>query len=203
MKTSTIAIWTAPLLAAGAIALSGCGQRSATNPTTITYDQLGVCKSWTTSSGTEEKTRPNELFAIFKIESIDNSKPSSEFGFDPERLYVDQSTAEQREKNLSFQIRRFMNADPRFAKAMGVNRPERATVPGNQKQDVNGFAIVPVTLGLPADKPPVGNSFDLIYDTTNPIDQWQSKSAGIVMTKTNPSGATFTEVESCKELAYK
>jgi len=202
MKTSTIAIWTAPLLAAGAITLSGCGQRSPTNPTTISYEQVGVCKMWAEPTGFEQKVRANELFAIFKIDSIDNSKPSSEFGFDPERMYVNQSTEEQLKKNLSFQTRQFMVADPRFAKAMGVSPPHRATVPGNQKVDVNAYFLVPVAPDLPADKPPVGNSYELTYDTTNPIDQWQSASSGIVMTKTNP-GATFNAVESCKELAYK
>ena len=76
---------------------------------------------WAEPTGFEQKARANELFAIFKIDSIDNSKPSSEFGFDPERMYVNQSTAEQLKKNLSFQTRRFMVADPRFAKAMGVS----------------------------------------------------------------------------------
>jgi hypothetical protein len=202
MKTSHIAILTVPLLAAGAIALSGCGQRSATNPTAISYEQVGVCKMWAEPTGFEQKVRANELFAIFKIDSIDNSKPSGEFGFDPERMYVNQSTEEQLKKNLSFQTRRFMIADPRFAQAMGVSPPQRATVPGNQKVDVNAYFFVPVSPDLPADKPPVGNSYELTYDTTNPIDQWQSASSGIVMTKTNP-GATFTAVESCKELAYK
>jgi hypothetical protein len=202
MKTTTIAIWTAPLLATGAIALSGCGQRSPTNPTTISYDQVGVCKMWAEPTGFEQKARANELFAIFKIDSIDNSKPSSEFGFDPERMYVNQSTAAQLQKNLSFQIRRFIVADARFAQAMGVSSPQRATVPGNQKLDVNAYVLVPVSMDLPADKPPVGNSYELTFDTTNPIDQWQSASAGINMTKTNPD-ATFTPVENCKELAYK
>jgi hypothetical protein len=202
MKTSKVAIWTVLPLAAGAIALSGCGKRSPTNPTVISYDQVGVCKAWTTSAGTEEKARPDEIFAVFKLETIDNSKPSNEFGFDPERIYVNQSTEAQLQKNLSFQDRRFMVADPRFVQAMGVSRPERGTIPGNQKLDVNGFFFVPVSANLPADKPPVGNAFELTFDTTNPIDQWQSASAGIVMTKTNPD-AKFTEVENCKELAYK
>ncbi len=202
MKTSKIAIWTVLPLAAGAIALSGCGRRGPDNPTAINYSQIGVCKMWAESTGVEQKARANELFAIFKIDSIDNSKPSSEFGFDPERMYVNQSTEVQLKKNLSFQTRRFMVSDPRFAKAMGVSAPERTTVPRNQKVDINAYVLVPVSMDLPADKPPVGNAYELTFDTTNPIDQWQSSSAGINMTKTNPN-ATFTPVENCKELAYK
>jgi hypothetical protein len=202
MKTSKIAIWTLLPLAAGATALSGCGRRGPDNPTTISYSQIGVCKMWAEPTGFEQKARANELFAIFKIDSIDNSKPSNEFGFDPERMYVNQSTQEQLKKNLSFQTRRFMVSDPRFTQAMGVSSPQRATVPGNQKVDVNAYVLVPVSMDLPADKPPVGNAYELTFDTTNPIDQWQSASAGINMTKTNPD-ATFTPAENCKELAYK
>ena len=203
MKTSKIAIWTLLPLAAGATALSGCGKRSAANPTAINYSQVGVCKSWPTSGTEYQKARADEIFAVFKIDSVDNSKPSSEFGFDPERLFVDQSTAAQKTKNLSFQVRRFIVSDPRFALAMRVSRPERATVPANQKLDVNGFFIVPVSTNLPEDKPPVGNAYDLIYDTTNPIEQWQQGAGDIIMAKANPQGATFTPVEDCRELAYK
>jgi hypothetical protein len=108
MKTSHIAIWTLPLLAAGTIALSGCGKRSNANPTTISYSQTGVCKTWTSQAGMEAKAKPNEIYAIFKIETVDNTKPSDIFTFDPQRLYVNQSTAQQMEKNLSFQFRQFV-----------------------------------------------------------------------------------------------
>jgi len=202
MKTSNIAIWTVPLLAAGAIALSGCGRRSDTNPTTITYSQLGVCKSWTTPAGTEETAHPDEIYAVFKIESVDNTKPSDSFTFDPQRFYVNQSTAQQMEKNLSFQIRRFIEGDPRFAQAMEVKAPGGMTsIKGGQKLDVDAYVIAAVSPNLPADKPPVGNSFDLTYDTTTAHEQAQT-SEGIVVTKTN-AGAAVPEAENCKELAYK
>ena len=202
MKTSNIAIWTAPLLAAGVMALAGCGQRSETNPTTITYSQLGVCKSWASPAGTEERVHPDEIYAVFKIESVDNSKPSNSFTFDPQRFYVNQSTAAQMQKNLSFQIRRFIGGDPRFAQAKGVKTLGGMTsVKGGEKLDVDAYVIAAVSPNLPADKPPVGNSFDLTYDTTTAHEQTQT-SEGIVVTKTN-AGAPVAEVENCKELAYK
>ena len=198
MKTSNIAIWALPLLAAGPIALSGCGQRSASNPTTISYSEVGICKTYTTVAGTEEKAKSNEAFAVFKIESIDNTKPSSAFTFDPARFYVDQSTAEQRTKNLSFQKRRFMNPDPRFAKAMGMAAPELVSLKGGEKREVNGIIIVPVSTDLG----PEVDSFDLVYDSTTAHEQTQS-SEGVVIAKTNPTGTKYTTVESCKELAMK
>jgi hypothetical protein len=202
MKTSNIAIWTSPLLAAGAIALSGCGQRSAANPTTISYRELGVCKAWTTAAGTEEKAKANEGFAVFKIETIDNTKPSNDFHLDPERLYVDQTNPEMKAKNISFQVRRFINPDPRFAQGMGVKPLARAAFPANQKVDVNSVVVVPLTINNPTGGPEADQySFDLLYDTTT--TEQQIGSGGVVLTKTEPADTKYTVIESCKELPFK
>jgi hypothetical protein len=131
MKTSNIAILSVPMLVAGSIALSGCGKRSATNPTMISYSQVGVCKSYAALIGNEEKAKPNEGFVIFKIETIDNAKQSDTFYLDPERLMVDQTTAEFQQKDISRRSRRFIDADPRFAQAMGVKGLARAAFPAN------------------------------------------------------------------------
>ncbi|MCI0466894.1 MAG: hypothetical protein L0Y57_07820 [Beijerinckiaceae bacterium] len=203
MKTSNIAIWAAPVLAMGSIALSGCGQRSASNPTTVSYSQAGICKTYKTLAGTDENAKSDEAFAVFKIESIDNTKPSSGFTFDPQRFYVDQSTAEQKTKNLSFQKRRFMNPDPRFAKSMGVAAPELVSLKGGEKLEINGFIVVPITLGLPGGGQGGGeNSFELVYDSTTAHEQTQT-SEGLVIAKTSPAGTNYTIIESCKELPLK
>jgi hypothetical protein len=194
MKTSNIAILSVPMLVAGSIALSGCGRRSADNPTKISYYQVGICKSYATPTGSEN-AKPNEAFAIFKIESIDNTKQSSSFNLDPERFLVDQTPAEMKQKNISFQSRRFMDANPRFAQAMGVKGLARASFPANQNTDVNSFIIVP--LRPEADQ----YSFDLIYDTTTSEQQTGSKD--VVLTKTNPADTKYAMVENCKELAFK
>ena len=202
MKTSKIAILSVPMLVAGSIALSGCGQRSADNPTKISYSQVGLCKSYATLTGDVEKARPNEGFAIFKIETIDNAKQGSPFNLDPERIYVDQTTAEKKAKSLSFQNRRFMDANPRFAQAMGVTGLARATFPANQKTDVNSFVIVPLRLDIGLGGPNAKQySFDLVYDTTTTEVQVGSKD--VVTTKTNAAVAEYPVIENCKELAYK
>jgi hypothetical protein len=202
MKTSKISIWTAPLLAAGAIALSGCGGRSPTNPATISYSQVGVCKTWTTAAGNVEKAKADEGFAVFKIETIDNTKPSDDFHLDPERFYVDQTKAEMKGKNISFQVRRFINPDPRFAQAMGVKPLERASFPGKQKVDVNSFVVIPLAINNPTGGPEADQySFDLLYDTTT--TEQQVGSGGVILTKTEPANTKYTPVESCKVLVNK
>jgi len=202
MKTSNIAILSVPMLVAGSIALSGCGKRSATNPTMISYSQVGVCKSYATLTGNEQKAKPNEGFVIFKIETIDNAKQSDTFYLDPERLMVDQTTAEFQQKDISRRSRRFIDADPRFAQAMGVKGLARAAFPANEKTDVNSFVIVPLPLDSGLGGPNAKQySFDLVYDTTTTEVQVGSKD--VVTTKTNAAVAKYSVVENCKELAFK
>jgi hypothetical protein len=197
MKTPNIAILSVPMLVAGSIALSGCGKRSATNPTMISYSQVGVCKSYA-----EENAKPNEGFVIFKIETIDNAKQSDTFYLDPERLMVDQTTAEFQQKDISRRSRRFIDTDPRFAQAMGVKGLARAAFPANEKTDVNSFVIVPLPLTTGLGGPNAKQySFDLLYDTTT--TEVQTGSKDIVTTKTNADVAKYAVVENCKELAFK
>ena len=202
MKTSNIAILSVPMLVAGSIALSGCGRRSADNPTKISYSEVGICKTYATLSGNEEKAKPNEGFAVFKIETIDNAKQNSTFNLDPERFFVDQTPTAMKQKNISFQSRRFMDADPRFAQAMGVTGLARAAFPANQKTDVNTFIVVPIALSNLTSGPVADQySFDLIYDTTTSEQQTGSKD--VVATKTNPTDTKYSVIENCKELAFK
>src|SRR5208283_5441385 len=125
MKLSKISILSVPLLAAGAIALSGCGKSG--NPTTISYRQIGICKSFVTA-GTPQQPNADEGFAVFKVESIDNSKNGSAFYFDPVRFYVNQSTAETK-GNIYKRDQRFMNADSRIGPALGVKYVDKITIP--------------------------------------------------------------------------
>jgi hypothetical protein len=190
------------MLVAGSIALSGCGKRSATNPTMISYSQVGVCKSYATLTGNEEKAKPNEGFVIFKIETIDNAKQSDTFYLDPERLMVDQTTAEFQQKDISRRSRRFIDADPRFAQAMGVKGLARAAFPANEKTDVNSFVIVPLRLDIGLGGPNAKQySFDLLYDTTT--TEVQVGTNDVVTAKTNAAVAEYPVIENCKELAYK
>lgn len=189
------------MLVAGSIALSGCGKRSATNPTMISYSQVGVCKSYATPTGAAN-AKPNEGFVIFKIETIDNAKQNSTFYLDPERLMVDQTTAEFQQKDISRRSRRFIDADPRFAQAMGVKGLARAAFPANQKTDVNSFVVVPLPLDIGLGGPNAKQySFDLVYDTTTTEVQVGTKD--VVTTKTNAAVAKYPVIENCKELAFQ
>lgn len=188
-----------PLIIAGSVALSGCGSRSATNPTTISYHQVGVCKSFNAPTGSET-AKPNEVFAVYKIETVDNTKQSSVFYLDAERVYVDQTAGGVGTKNLSFQVRRFMIPGPRFAQALGVKALEASSTPANEKLDLNSFIVVPVSIKGPAGGAQAAENFyDLIYDTTT--TEVQTGKNDVVLKNSNSAASKYPAVENCKELS--
>ncbi|MGQ0445896.1 MAG: hypothetical protein ACT4O2_12415 [Beijerinckiaceae bacterium] len=168
----------------------------------ISYSQVGVCKAYATQTGDAVKAKPDEAFAIFKIETIDNSKQDSPLNLDPERFYVNQTPEAMEQKNISFRSRRFMTPDPRFAQAMGVKSLARGAFPANQTSEVNSYIIVPLKLDNPSGGPEANQySFDLTYDTTT--SEEQTGSNDIIAKKTDPASTKYSVTENCKELAYK
>lgn len=200
MKASTKCFLSVPMLVAGSIALSGCG-RSASTPTTITYHQVGVCKTYETPSGAQQ-AKNNEGFAIFKIESVDNTKYNNSFKFDPGRFYVDQTTVDGKSKGIYGWDRRFVNKDPRFGKAMGVKYVAEAEIQAGQKLEDAGFALIPLATNNPTGIPEADQyNFQLVYDTgSDDRGNMVSASEGIIFVRTNPANTKWSVVEDCKEL---
>ncbi len=200
MKASTKCFLSVPMLVAGSIALSGCG-RSASTPTTITYHQVGVCKTYETPSGAQQ-AKNNEGFAIFKIESVDNTKYNNPFKFDPGRFYVDQTTVDGKSKGIYGWDRRFVNKDPRFGKAMGVKYVAEAEIQAGQKLEDAGFALIPLATNNPTGIPEADQyNFQLVYDTgSDDRGNMVSASEGIIFVRTNPADTKWSVVEDCKEL---
>jgi len=209
MKTSTRCFLSVPVLFAGSIALSGCG-RSPSTPTTVTYRQVGICKTYETPDGVSQ-ARADEGFAIFKIETVDNTKYNDIFNFDPGRFYVNQSNAQQaggsqyEGGNVYSWNRRFVNKDPRFGRAMGVKYVAEATIQKGEKLDDAGYALIPLATNNPTGGPEAEKlNFKLDYDTgTNERGGVQSVNEGMVLVKTNPPDAKYAVVEDCKELVLK
>jgi hypothetical protein len=211
-------------LISGSIALSGCGRGADTN---ISYRLVGICKGYDTAAG-PVRARSDEAFAIFKIETVDNTKPSENFHFDPTHLYVDQSTPEQKAKKAVWdKNRRFVYSDPRFAQSIGVSSAEETTVPGGAIREINGFAVVPLGINNPSGGPQANqNSFDLVYDTWS-TEEHETNAAGgafafivvllqslvfggpklgsenIDLIKTNASETTWSVADNCKGLSFK
>ncbi|MGO9723157.1 MAG: hypothetical protein ACLPOA_21860 [Methylocella sp.] len=199
MKLSKISILSVPLLAAGAIALSGCGKSG--TPTTITYRQIGICQSYETSAVQHPKA--DEGFGIFKIESVDNSNNSSAFYFYPVRFYVNQSKPEDK-GNIYRQDRRFMIPDARIGPALGVKYVDKVTVPKGEKVEDVGFILIPLVLTNPTQGTADKYNFDVTFDTgTGDRGTFDSVAEGIKIVKSNPPDTKYTVIENCKELPFK
>jgi hypothetical protein len=204
MKTSSTCIASIPLLVAGSIALSGCG-RSSSTPTTISYRQVGICTSYVTESGTEEKAKTDEAFAVFKIEAVDNSKNGTFFNFDPQRLYVNQSDPETLKKNVYSWVRRFVNPDPRIGKALSVKYITSTNISKGEKLDDVGYALIPLATNNPTGGPDADKlNFKVTFDTgTGDRGNIESVAEGILITKTNPPDTAYSITENCKDLPLK
>jgi hypothetical protein len=201
MKTSTLSILSVPLLAAGSIALSGCGGGGGSTPTTIAYHQIGICKGYETTTS-KQQARPDEGYAIFKIDTVDNTKNSSAFYFDPVRFYVNQSTPEEK-GNIYKQVRRFMASDSKIGPALGVKYVDKITVAKGEKVDDVGFFLIPLGTSNPSGGAEANKyNFEVAYDTgTGERGSFDSVNEGILIVKSSPPVSTI--VENCKELPLK
>jgi len=201
MKRSTLRILSAPLLIAGALALPGCGKVSST-PTTISYKQIGICKTYVTPASTQE-AKPNEGFAIFKIVSVDNTENGSIFYFDPVRFYVNQSKPEEA-GNIYKQNRKFINSNTRLGNVLGVKYADKITVPNGGKVEDAGFALIELGLNNPSGGPEADKyNFIIAYDTgTGDRGSFDSVNEGIKLVR-EPSDTQYNIVENCKDLPLR
>ena len=200
MKTSTMWFLSVPTLVAGSIALSGCG-RSSSEPTNISYRPVGICKGYETPGG-PITAGANKGFAVFKIESVDNTKYGSSFTFSPERLFVNQSPPVLAAGSAN---RRFVHPDPRFAQTMGFTSIPQTTIPAGEKLDINSVVTIPIGINNPSGGAEANQfSFELAYDSgTEERGNQQNVNEGIVFTKTTPPDTKWSVVQNCKELSFK
>jgi hypothetical protein len=200
MKTSAMCFLSVPMLVAGSIALSGCG-RSSSSPTNISYRPVGICKGYETPAGLIT-AGANKGFAVFKIESVDNTKYASSFTLAPERLFVNQSPPVQAAGSAN---RRFVHPDPRFAQTMGFTSIPQTTIPAGEKLDINSVVIIPLGINNPSGGAEANQfSFELAYDTgSGERDAQQNVNDGIVFTIINPPDVKWSVAENCKELSFK
>ena len=203
METPRLYFLAVPVLIAVSM-LSGCGKGSG-QPTNISYRQVGVCKGYEGASG-PVTLRADDGYAVFKIETLDNTKSNKAFAFDPKLLYVDQSTPQQHAKQLWEWDRRFASTDPRLPKSLGISLAPETPVPAGGKLDVNSFVVIPLGVKNPSGGPEADKlAFQLKYDSgtsENTASGQIRVSEGMVFNKTNAADNS-TVVENCKELPLK
>ena len=204
METSRLYFLSVPVFIAVSM-LSGCGSGPG-QPTNISYRQIGICKGFESASG-PVASKADEGYAVFKIETVDNTKSNKVFAFDPKLLYVDQTTPQQRAKQLWEWDRRFASTDSRIPKSLGITLAQESTIPAGGKLDVNSFVVIPLGVNNPSGGP-VETSLDfwLLHDSgtsENTASGQIRVSEGIVFSKTNDADTKWTVTKNCKELALK
>jgi hypothetical protein len=204
METSRLYFLSVPVFIALSM-LSGCGKGSG-QPTIISYRQVGICKGFEAASG-PVTSKPDEGYAFFKIETVDNTKSGKAFAFDPKLVFIDQSTPQQHAKQLWEWDRRFASSDSRIPKSLGISLASESTVPAGGKADVNSFVVIPLGVNNQSGGP-VENAlaFGLEYDSGNSENTASGQiriSEGIAFDRTNTDDTKATVVENCKELALK
>jgi hypothetical protein len=165
--------------------LTGCAPGGGVGPlATIKYHQVGACNGYVQGNNAVA-AGPNSAYVVFKIEAIDNSQPSIDFHFDPERLYINQST------------RRFVSTSLTFARDLGVIGIVPVTVPHGNNRGINGFAVVIVSTSTANGSAEAHQtSYSLLYDT-------QSSDPGIFMDKTNATQTTWPQTDGCRAMTLQ
>lgn len=199
MKTPTMFV-SVQMLAAVSVALFGCG-RNSSHPINIAYQPVGICRAYETRDGRINAGASNG-FAVFKIESLDNTEGELDFVFAPERLFVNQSPPVLVAGTLN---RRFVRADPRFARALGFAPVPEIPLAVGEKREVNSIVYIPLAIndlngGAEANQ----FSFELAYDTGfgDKGDQ-ENVNEGVSFTIIKPANPKWAVVENCRELAFK
>src|SRR5262249_49756641 len=118
--------------------LTGCppGPGRVTSPlATIKYHQVGACKGYQQGSKAVS-VGPHAAYIVFKIETVDNTRPTVTFHFDPSRLYINQRT------------HHFVDTNLMFAQDLGIFGAESVPVPRGQNTPISGFSIVVVSTSI-------------------------------------------------------
>ncbi len=218
-----------PGVGALAAALAGCTGNSAA-PASIDYHQIGFCNTYATPGG-ERAAKPDEVFIVYKIDAVDNTKRNADFTFLPTRLYVDRAivkegagagtnkaplaakpetnrmgwvaqTGETPEWIAKLGSRRFIPNDTSFAQAMGVRAASATVVPASVKTAINGYSMVAV-VNPDEGRPAEQIFFSLNYDRQEGEDLIESVPADppVILNNTTAAQTSWPHPANCRDLA--
>lgn len=150
-------------------------------PVSLTYSQTGACNGYVSGNSTVS-SGPNAAYVIFKIETIDNRQGSTDFSFDPKRLYIAQNGS----VDLSLSVAR----DLSFAKITA------ASVPKGTIASPSAYGVVVVrTVDVNGAEEANRTNYFLNYAT-------QPSDSGVLLTKTNASQSSWPDTSDCKSISF-
>lgn len=167
-----------------AISLNACKKDSAT----ITFDQVGACNGYqqTVGGGPIQtiSAGAGQAYVVFHFTSINNTKSSIAFNFDPAKIYVMGTNPKA-------------NIDPSlgFTKDLGVFTVVPVTVSPSQTRPLNGLAVAVVAVAGGASE---ANkiSYSLGYDagTSDP---------DVFFAKSNQGQTSWPQTDNCRAMQLK
>jgi hypothetical protein len=216
-----------PCLGVLTAVLSGCSG-SFEAPVSIDYRQIGFCNAYAAPSGAQA-ARPNEVFVVYKIDTVDNTNRNGDFTFLPTRLWIERATVKQGADGGTNKTpwvakpatdkspwvakpgevpdwvarrasRRFVPGDTNFAQAMGVRAATATVISPGAKTAINGYSIVTVT--KPEEDRPVDQiSFSLNYDPQEGEGWAIPADPLVVLNNTDAARTSWPHPENCQDLA--
>jgi hypothetical protein len=207
--------------------LSGCSG-GFDPPVSIEYRQIGFCNSYAAPAGAQA-VRPNEVYIVYKIDAVDNTKRNADFTFLPTRLWVERATAKERVEAGTNKTppmarpatdnppwvaspgeaqdwvarrasRRFVPNDTNFARAMGVRGATATVISPGAKTAINGYSIVTVTKP-DGDRPVDHVSFSLNYDAQEGEGWAIPADPPVVLNNMTGAQTSWPHPENCQDLA--
>jgi hypothetical protein len=181
-------------------------------PVSIDYRQIGFCDTYMTPGGVRA-SKPNEVYIVYKIDAVDNTKRDAEFNFVPYRLYVDKAEwggSQTPWKTKPFEMqdwfarrdrRHFISNDTIFAQAVGVRAVVPRIIPHTAKTDIGGYSIVTVAFSDENEKAQAGQTFyKLAYDRLEGDGDSIPADPPITLNNTNAAQTTWPHPANCQEL---
>jgi hypothetical protein len=206
-----------PFFGGLAAVLSGC-TGSSTAPANIDYRQIGLCDTYTTSGGAQ-MSKANEVYVIYKIVAVDNTKRSADFTFLPTRLYVNLATTKQQAEWHTNQTswnpvgrpvgtpdwfgqrnnRRFVSKGTGFTQAMSVRAAAPIVISQAANMTINAYTIVSVA--KPDEDLPIEQiSINLYYDLQEGDGDSIAADPPVVLNNTNAAQTSWPHPHNCQEL---
>lgn len=214
---SSRVFYSTPCLGVLAALLTGCGGDS-TAPAVIDYHQVGLCDVYTAPGGARA-AKPNEVYVVYKIGAVDNTKRNVDFTFLPARLYVDRVTAQQQAEwklnapqSLTKPIgtadlfgqrnnRRYVSKDTGFAKTIGVRAAEPMVISHAAKMEINGYSIVAAAVPGENNETAINQTFfKLAYDPQEGDGESIPADPPVVLNNTNAAQTAWPHPANCEAL---
>ncbi len=186
-------------VAASLAVLPGCGSGSGGSTVAIHYSQVGVCNGYASGTGITSK-QSNKAFVVFKIESLDSTKATGAFNFEPGRFFVDLEPNRETWGSSMGAGLYFVSADRRFTDPLGVPAIENSKVPAGTTTSLDRLAFIGVPTGEANGSAAASKiSYRLIYDAVTK-ETGRIPDPKIELVKTNDSQATWPATDDCKDL---